>query len=770
MSEREKSRSELLEEIRQLRAKLESVEKHPRPPLPLSSEELSTPAQLAEERFFQAMCEAKDGVWNWNLKTGEVYFSPRWKNLFGCDEVGINQNLDIWLQLIHPDDRETVWNKINNCLEARSGAFETEARMSHKDGRNLVIHLRGFIVPHDEPDLADRLICTHTNITQRTESDSFIRATSEILKMIATRQPANEIYNAIAHLYESRHPGIRCSMLTLKGNKMMYGGAPSLPKAYCDVVNGMENGPMIGSCGTATYYGKRVLVENIETDPKWANYKDFVRPFGMKSCWSEPVKSSTGEILGAFGMYRDYPALPTESEENDLASAARLAGIIMEREKSEIELNQHKNHLEDLVTQRTKELEEAREEAVNANLAKSQFLSSMSHELRTPLNAIIGFGQILSTDLSQEGNRDQCEALEHILKSGEHLLQLINEILDLSQIETGKISLSLQPINLNSVIRETIALVQSLATRFDIQIISERPDPPGRPNYVVADRLRIKQVLLNLLSNGIKYNQPGGRVKIEVIPGSEFHKIVVEDTGLGIEKKHIEKLFEPFNRLGAEVMEIEGTGIGLTITKRLTEVMEGTLSIETEPGIGSAFTVSFPASPEPAEVEKNRSENRQAITESSLKLNDEKILYIEDNCVNIKLVQQVMKRYSNVRLLIAQTGQEGIDLAVQELPALILLDMHLPDMNGRDALKVIKKIEKTASIPVVGVSADAMVDVVQKSESEGLSDYVTKPFNIDHFLEVVQKYLGNKNDRQISERATNLISKDGETQSVILPS
>jgi len=703
----------------------------------------NTDLYKSEERFSHAMRGANDGLWDWNLETDEVYYSPRWKSMLGYEESELGSNLDTWKNLVHPDDKDWVLETIQDYLDGRTDTFEVEVRMCHKNGHEVVVLSRAFLVHHESEGKPARMVGTHVDITERTKSEQFILATSNILKMIATRAPASDIYDAIALLYESRHPGMRCSMLILAGNKLMHGGAPSLPKEYCEAVNGLENGPSVGSCGTATYHGKRVLVEDIETDPKWEKIKHVALPHGMRCCWSEPIKNSTGEVLGAFGMYYNYPGLPNESEANDLASAARLAGIIMEREKSEKELNQHKNHLEELVAKRTLELEETKKEAEEANKAKSRFLSSMSHELRTPLNAIIGFGQVLNSDPSDSLSKNQEESVEHILNSGDHLLELINEILDLSQIEAGKTSLTIEPVRLGHVINEALELVQTTADRFNVNVINGNLAGSNSEIYVVADHLRLKQVLLNLLSNGIKYNQPGGSVVVQVLLDRKQHQIVIEDTGIGIKKQDFDALFEPFNRLGAQAMNIEGTGIGLSITKRLVEVMKGTLDIESEPGEGTTVTVTLPAGESPSNLETNLVKNDGLAAEQKAKGKETTVLYVEDNFVNIKLVENILKRRPNIRLVVATSGNEGIELAEKELPSLILMDINLPDISGIEAFNQIKKGNGTANVPVVGVSADAMLDVVEKRQMEGFEDYITKPFRIDHFLGVIDSFVEN---------------------------
>ena len=327
MSETNKFHSQLLEEIQQLRTELAASKQ--------TSESRATELYKSEERFSLAMRGANDGLWDWNLETDEVYYSPRWKSMLGYTEHELDGNLGTWSSLVHPNDKDWVLEKAQDYFAGRSDSFEVEMRMQHKEGHEVFVLSRGFLVTRDSDNKPVRLVGTHVDITERKKAKAFDEKYSRILEMIAIGRPAADIYDAIALMYESRHPGMRCSMLELHENKLMHGGAPSLPKEYCDAVNGLENGPNVGSCGTSTYTGKRVLVENIDTDPKWEKIKHVALPHGMRCCWSEPIKNSSGQVLGAFGMYYNHPALPNEKELSDLISAARLTGIVMERDQAQ---------------------------------------------------------------------------------------------------------------------------------------------------------------------------------------------------------------------------------------------------------------------------------------------------------------------------------------------------------------------------------------------------------------------------------------------------
>ena len=327
MNNSNKPKSLLLEEIQQLHAELATVK--------LMTERRATELYKSEERFSLAMRGANDGLWDWNLETDETYYSPRWQSMLGYGENELDHHVNTWASLVHPDDKDMVLEKVQDYIAGRADSFEVEMRMRHKDSHEIFVLSRGFLVTRESDDKPVRLVGTHIDITERKKAEVFDDKNTGILEMIAIGRPASDIYDAIALMYEERHPGMRCSMIELHGNKLLHGGAPSLPKEYCEAVHGLENGPCVGSCGTSTFTGKRVLVENIEIDPKWEKIKHVAVPHGIRCCWSEPIINSDGKVLGAFGMYYNHPALPNKEESNDLKSAARLAGIVMERDQAQ---------------------------------------------------------------------------------------------------------------------------------------------------------------------------------------------------------------------------------------------------------------------------------------------------------------------------------------------------------------------------------------------------------------------------------------------------
>ena len=388
----------------------------------------------------------------------------------------------------------------------------------------------------------------------------------------------------------------------------------------------------------------------------------------------------------------------------------------------------------------------SQEEAERANLAKSEFLSRMSHELRTPLNAILGFGQLLEMDTLPAG---QTESVEHILKAGRHLLGLIDEVLDISRIEAGRLDLTLAPLRVADLLDDALGLVQPLARPRRVRLERAGGDSSV---HVLADAQRLKQVLLNLLSNAVKYNREGGEVRVGwgPAPGDPARvQLTVGDTGAGIPAERRGELFSPFARLGAERSGVEGTGLGLALSKRLVEAQDGTLTFESEPGAGTTFTVTLPRAAAPAPVPvapggpplgfipPGSGENARPADDGATR----RVLLVEDNLSNLELVRCLLERERNVRLLVAMQGRLGLEMAFQHRPDLILLDLHLPDVSGEEVLHRLQVNPATCDIPVVMVSADAIPAQAASLRAAGAADYLTKPLDVKRFLEVVHGYL-----------------------------
>ena len=391
---------------------------------------------------------------------------------------------------------------------------------------------------------------------------------------------------------------------------------------------------------------------------------------------------------------------------------------------------------EDVTEQKAAEraLAAAKLEAERANRAKSDFLSRMSHDLRTPLNAILGFAQLLESD-GLTG--DQRDSVRHILKGGEHLLELINEVLDLARIEAGHLSLSPEPVGVFDVVESIVSLIRPLAAQRGITIDDEAVRTCGG-RHVVADRQRLRQVLMNLVSNAVKYNREGGRVQVTCERALEGRlQIKVTDTGAGIPPDQLPLLFQPFERLAAAETDVEGTGLGLALSKALAEAMGGTLGVTSAVGHGSTFWIELGESDGGTDVEAPRAAPRDARTQDSGVSGT--LLYIEDNVSNQRLMERVLARRPGIRLLIAGNGVAGIDAARANQPGLILLDLHLPDIAGSEVLRRLRADERTNRIPVAVLSADATASQPRRLIAAGATAYLAKPLNIAEVLQLIDQ-------------------------------
>jgi len=389
---------------------------------------------------------------------------------------------------------------------------------------------------------------------------------------------------------------------------------------------------------------------------------------------------------------------------------------------------------------------EALAAAQKASRAKSEFISSMSHELRTPLNSILGFAQLIESGAT-EPTPSQKRSLEQILKAGWHLLELINEVLDLSLIESGKVRMSREPVSLDDVMLECRAMIESQA---DVRGIGLSFQELALPNFVQADRIRLKQVLINLLFNAIKYNKPGGAVAVEcTLISPDSIRISVRDTGLGMTQEQLAQLFQPFNRLGKESGAEEGTGMGLVVTKRLVELMGGTIGVGSTLGVGSVFWVELSRTTAP-QLALDEGEGAVPV---SPQFRDGAppctLLYVEDNPVNLELVEQLIARRPDIHLLSAKDGIRGIEMARASLPDVILMDINLPGISGIEALKILAKDPSTAPIPVIALSAKAVPGDIEVGLQAGFFRYLTKPVKVSELMDTLDlalEFAKNAND------------------------
>ncbi len=438
---------------------------------------------------------------------------------------------------------------------------------------------------------------------------------------------------------------------------------------------------------------------------------------------------------------------PIMNEDGKITHYIAIKEDITERKRIQDELKDLNLHLEEKIKERTNDLENANISLINANQlaqkanqAKIDFLSKMSHELRTPMNSILGFGQLLQMS---ELTAIQEKGVQHILDSGKHLLNLINEVLDISRIESGRISISVEPVNVYEIINDVKESLLFSANQKGINIETELNIQS--PIFIKADKQRLKQVLINITNNAIKYNNEGGEVTIYVtvkpMIENEYTpvRISVSDTGWGIEEQYLEKIFIPFERIGAERSGVEGTGLGLAVVKQLVELMGGSVGVKSSPEVGSTFWIELQKCTNQLEMIENETGKPQ---QEAKHVQSGTVLYIEDNLPNIELVQEIIETKRNaIQLVVHMVGKGVMEKVLACKPSLILLDLNLPDKHGKDILIELQSNELTKYIPVVVISADAMPNQIDHLLAMGAKDYLTKPIEINSFLHIVDAFV-----------------------------
>lgn len=633
--------------------------------------------ELSEERLRRSQIYANIGTWDWNIQTGELYWSDRIAPLFGYAEGKLETTYENFLNAVHPDDRQMLIDAVTACVE-RGDRYELEHRCVWPDGSVHWMLERGDVV-RDAAGKPLHMLGVVQDVTARK------------LAELALRESRGRLEEAqrIAHL-----GNWEANLLTgeLHWSDQIYHIFGYDPATFT---------PSVEAFYEAVHPDDMELVRASERRAEDTGVHDVVHRIVRPD--------------GAVRWVRELAELHVDANGKPL----RLAGTV-----------------QDVTTLKQTELEliRAKEQAEHASRAKSEFLSNVSHELRTPLNAILGFAQLLEMDTDLPAEHRQ--STDEILKAGHHLLDLINDVLDLEKVEAGRVELTLEAVACDGLMAECARLVDVTARERGVTL-----ETRSAPVAVQADRVRLKQTLLNLLSNAIKYNTAGGRVMLDLDAGNDMVRIRVTDTGPGISVERQAQLFQAFNRLGAERSGIEGTGIGLVISRRLVEMMGGRIGVESSSGAGSTFWIELPAAREtptgaqaaaPASPLSATGAVRQSV-----------VLYVEDNAPNLRLMSQLFERRPHVNLLTAHSGFLGLDLAAAHGPDLVLLDINLPGMDGYEVLRRLRGLPGMDGVPVVAVTANAMPQDVDRGLAAGFSEYLTKPLDVERLFSVVDRLLAS---------------------------
>ena len=635
--------------------------------------------QRSEEHFRALIENAHDLTVIVDASGRFVYQSPSMERIYGRSR---NETLGHtpW-ELMHPDDVDAVRAEFARILANPGSIGHVEYRYRHADGSWVYTEAFGRTL---DPESAEQgVVVNARDVTERRLAESEIRDQEERLRFAlqAGRMGAWE--------WDIASDRVTWSPTLEEIHMMAPGSFAGTREAAIADIHPEDRPHLEEKLGEAVTGGKKYEIQ----------YRSIL-PDGS-ICWLETngrlMVDAEGRPLRMVGVCRD----------------------ITERMRAE------------------EALRRATEEAERANRAKSEFLSRMSHELRTPMNSILGFAQVLSrAGLSAAHNK----YLQHILKGGRHLLNLINEVLEISRIESGKQTLSLEPVHLATVLQEALGLVRPLAEQRRVEL-DDAPYVADPGAYVHADRQRLTQVVLNLLSNAVKYNRPGGRVRMwsDAVAGEECVRIRIEDTGPGIPADRADQLFTPFARLGAEQTEVEGTGLGLALSLRLAEAMGGDLVLESTGTGGSVFRLEL----RPAENPLTRAEESGGAPAATGvgPHRAARVLYIEDNLANLALVETFLMSRPEWQTIPALQGLVGVELAREHHPDLILLDLHLPDMHGSEVLRRLRADARTGDIPVVVISADATRSAVDELLAAGADAYLTKPLDLDEFLRTLEQFL-----------------------------
>ncbi|OYQ65008.1 hypothetical protein B9G53_09085 [Pseudanabaena sp. SR411] len=699
-------------------------------------------SEQRSQKLFDAL--PKISVQGYNSDRQVIYWNSASEKIYGytADEA-LGQNLEALI--IPPPMREVVINLVDAWVNGGEPIPASELTLMAKDGSSVFVYSSHVLLnnPRNEPEL----YCIDIDLSDHKKSEFLIKTQNQILQKIALGVALPEILNDIVVAIEGQFEDGLCSIMLCNSEGRLYQGfnCSRLPKNYTEVIKTLTIAEGNGSCGTAAYRKELVIVSDIATDPLWQNCKELALANNLRSCWSVPVIDAQDQVLGTFVVYHHEICAPTPVEIEVVNLAVNITRIAIESEQAMQTLQQLNQTLESKVVERTLALQNSNAQLIHATRLKDEFLANMSHELRTPLNAILGISESLQEGIYGLINELQNSAIAMIENSGNHLLSLINDILELSKIEAGKLELDIAPVSVVHLCESSLNLIRQMASKKNIQLRSSWQDDLG---VISIDERRMRQVLINLLNNAVKFTPEGGEISLEVYLEMSELCLAIADTGIGIAATNLDQLFQPFVQIDASLnRQYEGTGLGLSLAKEIVELHGGSISVRSELGKGSCFIVRLPYHlvTEIPTLAKGMTIPTTSSTSSLTHQSETSplILIAEDNQSNIDILVNYLE-FLGYRFEIAKNGQEAIEMVKSNQPDLILMDIQMPIMDGLEATKQIRLDLNLVNIPIIALTALAMAGDRDRCIAAGANEYFSKPIRLKELSQMIQTLLATQ--------------------------